>query len=102
MKLGDMTPEQRGGAIARAAAQLQDELRASAPAIGRIMDEPLPEVNPSWRMVTCRSCRKHYRCTPDDDYYTRPGETLTSLESGLCLTCLTFPLRAVTVITDGD
>lgn len=38
-KLGDMTPAERDAVIARALNQLQQELTAAAPAIGRVLDE---------------------------------------------------------------
>lgn len=30
-----------------------------------------------WQMVTCVECKRHYQCTPMDDYY-----------GGLCTACL--------------
>ena len=37
--LGQMTPAERAAAVRRAAAQLQAELQAAAPAISRVLDE---------------------------------------------------------------
>jgi hypothetical protein len=42
----------------------------------------MPE-NAAWKMVTCRSCGKKWRCTPQQDYYNA-----TTLTDGLCWDCL--------------
>jgi len=44
-------------------------------------------VDARWQPVTCKNCGKQYICTPSEDYYALRGETLTSLEDGLCWDC---------------
>ena len=36
-----------------------------------------------WQQVTCRGCKRTYRCTLEDDYYGA-----TTLDDGLCFSCL--------------
>jgi hypothetical protein len=39
-----------------------------------------------WRVVTCKTCSRTYRCTPQDDYYNA-----TNAEDGVCEPCLLRP-----------
>lgn len=36
-----------------------------------------------WQEVTCRTCKRTYTCTPEDDYYNAE-----SAVSGVCFRCL--------------
>lgn len=41
------------------------------------------KVDARWQMVTCARCGRHYRCTPEQDYFES-----TTLDDGLCWDCL--------------
>jgi len=42
-----------------------------------------PVFDARWQEVTCRTCKRIYTCTPEDDYYNAESAT-----SGVCLGCL--------------
>jgi len=42
-----------------------------------------PHWTPAWQDVTCKACKREYRCTPNDDYY---GSTCPT--DGVCEACL--------------
>lgn len=42
-----------------------------------------------WQQVTCRTCKRTYTCTPEDDYNGLPGEGVPqSATSGVCFACM--------------
>ena len=43
----------------------------------------MSDFDAAWQPVTCRSCKRSYQCTPEDDYYG--GDSATT---GLCFSCL--------------
>jgi hypothetical protein len=49
--------------------------------------------NAAWQHVTCRICRRTYRCTPADDYYEN-----TTATDGVCEKCLVGDMPVHTIL----
>lgn len=49
----------------------------------------------AWEMVTCQQCGRHYRCTPEDDFYTRAADGMK-----VCTKCLVGELPVHTLHAD--
>jgi hypothetical protein len=48
-----------------------------------------PAFDAAWQQVTCRTCKRTYTCTPEDDYYGEPGGGRPgSATSGVCFGCM--------------
>jgi len=59
----------------------------------------------AWQTVTCRTCKRRYTCTPEDDYYNADSAT-----TGVCHGCLlaasglnpeTTPVRVINLTGGG-